>query len=89
MFHCQDGLFFEKAPHGDIRIIKTCDCKHPAADLSNLMFEMTVAQSSFASIIAAVCNRGYTTDTFYAAYEFLKEPPAKPKKSKDADGIQH
>lgn len=70
MFHSRDGLFFEKLDHGDVRVTVR-------DEFSNVKFETVLGCSSLASMMAAMCNRGYTSDTFYAAYEFLKEPPAK------------
>ena len=72
-FHLKDGLFFEALPFGDLRIILTTDGKTPGT--LNIAFDTTVCYSQTASIMAFACARGYTTDTFFQAYEFLKAHP--------------
>lgn len=74
MFHSKEGLFFERLPHGDVRIVKTADEKMPSFSRDNILFETTLGASTVASIMAASSCRGYTTDTFYEAYEYLKCP---------------
>lgn len=72
MYHCKDGLFFERLPYGDVRLVWTGDGHAPLGDASNVLFETTISRSVVASVMAFACARGYTTDTFYDAYAFLQ-----------------
>lgn len=89
MYHAKDGLFFERLPHGDLRIVKTDDGKQPEPRNTNVVFETILQCSVVASLMACACTRGYTTDTFFEAYEFLKakvtpyELPQPPKETTD------
>ena len=85
-FHLKDGLFFERLPFGDLRIVKTTDGNTPT--LVNIAFETTVCYSQTASIMAFACARGYTTGTFFEAYEYLKTHPAEPMTTEEANGDQ-
>jgi hypothetical protein len=70
MFHSKDGLFFEHLPFGDLRIFKqTPD--------GIVIFETILGCSEVASIMAFACARGYTSETFYQAYGYLKAPPVE------------
>lgn len=67
MFHIADGLYFEALPYGDIQITK----KNTQGDLE---FQLSISRSQFASVVAACCERGYCTETFYDAYALLQAP---------------
>lgn len=67
MFHAKDGLYFERLPFGDVKVMVK-------DQTGTITFETTVSQSTVASIVAAVCNRGYSSATFFDAYAFLQQP---------------
>lgn len=79
MYHAKEGLYFDRLAHGDLRIIVTNDDCTPKIDRSNVIKEVILARSVVASIMATACQRGYTTDTFYGAYEFLQCPSDEPR----------
>lgn len=69
-FHTQNGLFFGKDPENGVRVVKTIDNAEPRGD--NVVFDITMSRSAFASVMAFVSNAGYSTDKFYSAYAYLQ-----------------
>lgn len=74
MFHAQNGLFFERLPGGDVRILKTRDQKWPVDDpiTGNIVIDETLTQSSFASVVACMSASGESNGGWYIVMEMLK-----------------
>lgn len=75
-FHTREGLFFKVMPYGDVEFVATADKHLPAADKSNVIFEVTLGRGTIASLMASSCARGYTNETFFEAYAFLQAQKA-------------
>lgn len=71
MFHSCNGLFFGRTQEG-VRIVKTSDEMSIRKD--NIAMDMTLTLEAFASIVAAMCAFGETTDTYKEALKFLNRP---------------
>ena len=72
MFHATYGLFFSREQNPDtIRIIRTTDGQPVALDGSNVVFNHLITIETFASIMASMCQRGETAETWREAMEFL------------------
>lgn len=71
-FHTREGMYFEAQPYGDVHIVVTGDKKLPDDDKKNVIFEVTLGRGTIASLMASACARGYTSDTFYEAYNYLQ-----------------
>jgi hypothetical protein len=63
-FHAHQGWYFRRTPNGGVSIY---------ADDDDL--EFVADPNTWASIVAHVCARGATSDTYYAALAFHEEPP--------------
>lgn len=74
MFHAQHGLFFQRLPGGDVRIVKTRDGKEPVDDsiVGNITMDETLTQSSFASVVSSMSASGEANGGWYLAMELLK-----------------
>ena len=81
MFHSHDGLFFGRKANGDVRILKFPSKMRvygkdneswPKADGEYYDAELdeTLDQHSWCSVIASVCGRGETGNTFDEAKRF-------------------
>lgn len=67
MFHAKEGLCFEPKEGGDLRVYRM-------DDKGQVQFELILARSEIASIMAFASARGYCAQTFYDAYDFLRAP---------------
>jgi hypothetical protein len=78
MFHAKDGLFFERREGGDVRVMVTLNGEHPKEGLGqqkNIYFETVLPRGVFASLLAYMSDRGYSTEAYYEAYEYLQARP--------------
>lgn len=65
MFHSKNGLFFERLKDGSVHIIRTYDARDVRAD--NLVLDITLSASEWASVVASVMLLGETGDTYKLA----------------------
>ncbi len=65
MFHSKNGLFFERLQDGSVHIVRTYDARDVRPD--NVVLDITLTASEWASVVASVMSRGETGDTFQLA----------------------
>jgi hypothetical protein len=69
MFHARDGFYFERTDDGGVRVRVAEDAKVDSPTLR----EVTLDDSAWASVVAAVCARGETGPTWREARAFHVE----------------
>ena len=68
MFHWRDNIYFQRESldsKGDVHIYKMSGSHHG----SHIEFSFTIPAAEWASIVAAVSNRGETSEQYEAALE--------------------
>jgi hypothetical protein len=68
MFHLRDGLFFERADNGAVRIVKTANGRFPGDD--QITFDITVPENEWGSVVAMVSSVGETHESWMSARAF-------------------
>lgn len=71
MFHLTDGLYFERLPHGQVRILK----RDGAADDAPVLLNLIVDANAWASVIASMSYYGEEDYGFYRALNFHTGAP--------------
>lgn len=71
MFHSKNGLFFERLQDGSVHILRTYDARYVRAD--NVVLDITLSASEWASVVASVMARGETGDTYRLALDAHNE----------------
>ncbi len=82
MYHLRDGLFFARSNATDVCIIKTADGKTPWRQSreagqpfdTNIVFELTVPENEWASVVASVSVLGENSQRWNAARDFHTNP---------------
>lgn len=76
-FHVTDGFTVKRSDSGKVRIRKYKDsmCK-------DLVFEMILQPSSWAFVVASVCARGETSETYHEQKKFHDQKPEVKNESK-------
>lgn len=72
MFHESKGLYFERQPNGDVRVIKTYDEREPRPD--NVVLDHIIQAGPWASVIASMSKHGEIDGGFDRAVKFHSEP---------------
>jgi hypothetical protein len=72
MYHLANGLFFERLPSGNVRIVQTTDGREPKVvdgvyQQSNIKFWATVTGAGWSSAVAAMTMSGETSEQFQKA----------------------
>ncbi len=72
MFHVTDGLFFERLPDGQVRIMKTIEKEVGSAKGGSpvVTLDMTLDANTWASVIASMSYYGEEDYGFYRAMNF-------------------
>ena len=71
-FHATDGFTAKRVDSGKIRLRKYKD-----SFCDQLIFEIIFDSSSWASIVASVCKRGETSETYHEQMKFHDQKPEK------------
>lgn len=69
MFHCQNGLYFNRLKSGSVRIIKTDNGKLPQ-DGGMVIMEEIIGPSQWCSVIAHLSEAGETAGKYQEALKF-------------------
>lgn len=77
MFHFRDNLFFGRCKNGSVRILKfdAPPSEWPDADMAagHVVFNVTIDEFSWASIVASVSGKGEAGGRYYEALHFHNE----------------
>ncbi len=65
VFHAEHGLFFERLPNGDIRVIKARS--NTPQGLKRNVFDQVISQSAWASVVSSLSRERETWDRYMAA----------------------
>lgn len=71
MLHVKDGLYFERLPDNQVRILK----KEKGTDDAPISFDMTLDANLWASVIASMSYYGEEDNGFYRALNFHRGDP--------------
>lgn len=77
MFHLRDGLYFERLPDHQVRILK----RESGHDDAPAVFDITVDKDSWCSVIATMSYYGEEDSGFYRAGKFHYGAPYHDNKS--------
>lgn len=71
MFHLRDGFSFERNYKGDVAI----EFRRPAKGAGDdFVASIVVPEGEWASVLAAVCARGETSETWQEARDYHSRP---------------
>ena len=92
MYHLRDGLFFARSNATDVCIIKTTDGKTPWRQSreagqpfdTNIVFELTVPENEWASVVASVSVLGENSQRWNAVRDFHTNPEDSTQAMADA-----
>lgn len=71
MFHVKEGLFFERLPDNQVRVLK----REKGTDDAPVVFDITLDADSWASVIASMSYYGEEDYGYYRALNFHRGDP--------------